>query len=273
MDDRLELIHARGDVGHFLKISSGDAGLNVIDLTVDGLRPILRASLYKVAREQTGVINQNIRLPHQSGDSTFVDLHVRPVFLDDALKCFFLVSFIERPIPDVVMPVISETPSDARDQRIVELERELAAIHERLQVTAEELEGANEELQSLNEELHSANEELQSTNEELETSNEELQAANEELITVNEELQTKTTELSGVNADLENILKRMDLALVVVDRTLCVKRFTPPLSAIFNILPADCGGPSPKSAGTSTSPISRRCCGKPFRTADPSTAR
>lgn len=229
MDDRLELIHARGDVGHFLKISSGDAGLNVIDLTVDGLRPILRASLYKVAREQTGVINQNIRLPHQSGDSTFVDLHVRPVFLDDALKCFFLVSFIERPIPDVVMPVISETPSDARDQRIVELERELAAIHERLQVTAEELEGANEELQSLNEELHSANEELQSTN--------------EELYTVNNEYQNKIIELTELNNDVDNLLTSSQVGKLLLDENMEIRRFSTFIKTIFKVLESDIGRP------------------------------
>jgi two-component system CheB/CheR fusion protein len=101
--------------------------------------------------------------------------------------------------------------------------KELESSYEELQSTVEELETTNEELQSTNEELETTNEELQSTNEELETMNEELQSTNEELETINEELRERSTELDEANAFLETILTSLELAVVVVDRSLRVR--------------------------------------------------
>jgi two-component system CheB/CheR fusion protein len=109
------------------------------------------------------------------------------------------------------------------EARLLHAKHELEASYEELQSTVEELETTNEELQSTNEELETTNEELQSTNEELETMNEELQSTNEELETINEELRERSHELDDVNVFLETILASLGLAVVVVDRQLCVR--------------------------------------------------
>jgi two-component system, chemotaxis family, CheB/CheR fusion protein len=124
---------------------------------------------------------------------------------------------------------------------VVSLEQELVSTKEHLQTTIEELETSNEELKSTNEELQSVNEELQSTNEELETSKEELQSTNEELVTVNTELQNKVDELSEANNDINNLLASTDIGTIFLDTELNIKRYTPAMTKIFNLIPTDVG--------------------------------
>ncbi|HZR47098.1 MAG TPA: PAS domain-containing protein, partial [Candidatus Manganitrophaceae bacterium] len=92
-----------------------------------------------------------------------------------------------------------------------------------------------------NEELQSTNEELQSTNEELETSKEELQSINEELVTVNSELQNKVDELAGAGNDMFNLLTATESAILFLDNNLKVRRFTPSMTQVMNLMPGDVG--------------------------------
>ena len=104
-----------------------------------------------------------------------------------------------------------------------------------------EREVANEELRSANEEIQSSNEELQSTNEELETAKEELQSTNEELTTLNEELRHTNLELSEVNNDLLNLLRSVNIPIVIVGRDLRIRRFTPATQKTLKLIPSDVG--------------------------------
>ena len=87
------------------------------------------------------------------------------------------------------------------------------------------------------------NEEYRSVAEELETSKEELQSVNEELQTVNHELKAKLEEVSRAHSDLENFMAATDIAMLFLDRQLCIKRYTPPVTEIINIKPLDHGRP------------------------------
>jgi two-component system, chemotaxis family, CheB/CheR fusion protein len=127
--------------------------------------------------------------------------------------------------------------------QVAALKRELREKEEYLQTTTEELETANEELKSANEEMQSINEEMQSTNEELETSREELQSVNEELSTVNAELQGKVTELSQANNDMNNLLAGTGVGTIFVDHQLRIKRFTPAVTQVINLIASDAGRP------------------------------
>lgn len=122
------------------------------------------------------------------------------------------------------------------DERLKELEEELRISKENLQATVEELETTNEELQSSNEELVAANEELQSTNE-------ELQSVNEELYTVNSEYQSKIDELTRLNMDLDNLLINVEVGALYLDNNLRIRKVTPVVSKITNILEMDIGRP------------------------------
>lgn len=78
---------------------------------------------------------------------------------------------------------------------------------------------------------------------ELETSKEELQSTNEELVTVNTELQNKVDELSQVNNDINNLLASTDIGTIFLDTTLSIKRFTPAMTKIFNLIKTDIDRP------------------------------
>jgi PAS domain S-box-containing protein len=112
-----------------------------------------------------------------------------------------------------------------------------------VQTTREEMQSSQEELKSANEELQSTNEELQSTNEELTTSKEEMQSLNEELQTVNAELQSKVEDLSRASNDMKNLLNSTDIAIVFLDNSLHVRRFTNSATRIIRLIPGDVGRP------------------------------
>jgi two-component system, chemotaxis family, CheB/CheR fusion protein len=78
---------------------------------------------------------------------------------------------------------------------------------------------------------------------ELQASREELQAVNEELHTLNGELQVKVHEISQANSDLQNLMSSSDIGVVFLDRALNIKRFTPPVRQLINIIPSDIGRP------------------------------
>ena len=123
------------------------------------------------------------------------------------------------------------------------LEEEVRILRRELQASVESFEATNEELKASNEEVTSINEELQSANEELETGKEELQALNEELVTVNTQLQSKLLELEALTNDLDNLLSSTDIAVVFLDTELRVRRFTPAVSDLLELIPADIGRP------------------------------
>jgi two-component system CheB/CheR fusion protein len=128
-------------------------------------------------------------------------------------------------------------------QTLTALEEELQEVRRRLQATVEQYEISKEEMRAANEELQSMNEELRSTAEELETSKEELQSINEELLTVNQENKSKIDELSQLTSDLQNLLASTDIATLFLDRELNIKRFTPRIGEVFNVLVSDRGRP------------------------------
>ncbi|HMN28808.1 MAG TPA: PAS domain-containing protein [Caldilineaceae bacterium] len=137
----------------------------------------------------------------------------------------------------------SNTEVQERDAVIQQLEKELKYERERLQAMREEHKSSEEELRASNEELQSLNEEYKSTLEELETSQEELQSINEELQTVNHELKGKVEEVSQAHSDLQNLLAATDIATLVLDRQLLIKRYTPRATELFNLVPTDRGRP------------------------------
>ena len=148
---------------------------------------------------------------------------------------FYLLTFEVRDISDK-----DELPDENEriisGERIADLEEELRITRENLQTTIEELETANEELQSTNEELVAANEELQSTNE-------ELQSVNEELYTVNSEYQSKLDEMTHANADMDNLLENVEVGAIYLDDAFRIRKITPMVPKITNIMEVDVGRP------------------------------
>jgi two-component system CheB/CheR fusion protein len=238
INDNFDILHFQGATDRFLAPPVGEPSYNLLKMAREGLRHQLAPLLRQAVKEKTAVTCTGLHLPHPEGLQT-VDLTVQP--LEAAMgPNLFLVVFEDRtPAPAAPKKPRKPPPAEEADARLQALEQELQASKEANQTTIEELEAANEEMRFTSEEIQSANEELQSSNEELETSKEELQSTNEELMTVNAELLNKVAELTAINNDIDNLLAGTEVGTIFLDRRLSIKRFTPFVTRLFNLIPKD----------------------------------
>jgi two-component system, chemotaxis family, CheB/CheR fusion protein len=261
VNEKYEVLHISTGTKRYMEVPVGKPTIDILRMAREELRPALRAAIYKAFTEQKQVAFRGVKLVEAAGESA-VNVLVEPLAADPAYGN--LVMVILEPVPPTVetspaVPGGEALPADETSKEILirQLEEQLRITHEQLKAASEQLEtsnesflSANEELMSINEEFQSTNEELQSTNEELETSKEELQALNEELATVNSELQGKVEELNQSNSDMENLFASSEIAAIFLDRGLIIKRFSPAMAVIFNLIPADIGRPFRHLAGT-----------------------
>jgi two-component system, chemotaxis family, CheB/CheR fusion protein len=250
INSKMEVLHLRGTVDRYLKLSAGAANLNIFNLVRDGLLIELRAAIYQAQRQEMLVSKKAVPI-RDSDDSRIVNLHVIPFQAPSSNERHLLVLFEEVPAIDV--PPSSSNPQTSQSdlerentrlrQELAAAIQERAATQEYLQAMILELEHTNQDLKVANEEILSSNEELQSTNEELETAKEEIQATNEELNTTNEELRSRNLELHRVNNDLTNLLASINIPILMLTNDLRIRRFTPMAQRLFNFIPSDMGRP------------------------------
>ncbi|MRR57142.1 MAG: PAS domain S-box protein [Deltaproteobacteria bacterium] len=261
VNEKYEVVHVSTRTSLFLEMPLGEPSRDILRMTCEELRPTLRAAIHKAFAEQKQVVFRGVRFGI-NGEMVTVNILAEPIASQTSGGSLAMVVFEPTSPPVTVSeapPVAGEEhcgDETSRDALIRQLEEQLRVSHEQLQATIEQLEtsnegliSANEELLSTNEEFQSTNEELQSTNEELETSKEELQALNEELVTVNAELHDKVEELNRTGSDLENLFNSSEIATVFLDRSLNIKRFTPAITGVFDLIPSDIGRPFRHMAG------------------------
>jgi two-component system CheB/CheR fusion protein len=242
VDNGMKIIQFRGNVAPFLDPEPGEASLDLFRMLRSSLETPLRSTIND-AKKTNGPVRKEGILFQDSGQASFLDLEVVPM-TGSAIRerCFLLLFEDSRlAVSDTTTLKSKKGRRNVQDAQVSQLAQELATTREHLQTLAEEQESTNEELRSASEEIQSSNEELQSTNEELETAKEELQSTNEELITLNEELKSGNVELTEVNNDLTNLLKSVNIPIVMVDRGLRIRRFTPVALKALKLIPADVG--------------------------------
>jgi two-component system CheB/CheR fusion protein len=249
IDRKHRIVYFHGATEGYLVHPSGEPTRNLWDMVREDMRGTVLSAVRQAFTENKPITVVDGR----RGEG----VQARQVFVtasplnDHRLPDHYLISFVEEGDPegenaapgrarqvDTVATAI-QASRDSQD----ELEQEIRTIREELQSTIEELESSNEELKASNEEVTSINEELQSSNEELETSKEELQSLNEELTTVNTQLQVKIEEIEATTNDLRNLLSSTNIAVLFLDPELCVRRFTPAVRDLFDLIPADTGRP------------------------------
>lgn len=236
INDRKELVHSFGGAGKYLRVRDGRATTMLLDMVDSELKMILLGALARAEKQLVPVVFTGIRVPSEDDGESLTRLTVKPLHDRISGLTSFLIILEDM---GQLAPPRDESAIDlgvASREQIHALEQELGHTRENLQAMIEEQESSNEELQATNEELVASNEQLQSTNE-------ELHSVNEELYTVNAEYQHKIEELTQVTADLENLLLATDVGILFLDRNLCIRRFTPRVGKLFNLLPQDIGRP------------------------------
>ncbi len=237
IDRNLSLIHVCREATDFMKIPTGKISLNVLDMLPHGIKAAVSTAVHKSLKEDGPITYRDLSL--QDGQSIrYVDLSVRPVLDRQNSPVGYFLVMLEDHTGRTFKPEGQEktTLDDQQNKMIADLEQELQFTKENLQATIEELETSNEELQATNEELIASNEELQSTNE-------ELQSVNEELYTVNAEYQNKIEELSEANNDVKNFLNNTDIGMVFLDKEFKIRKYTPAVTEVINIMEMDVGRP------------------------------
>ncbi|WP_367872816.1 chemotaxis protein CheB [Luteolibacter sp. Populi] len=233
-----DIVHLSESAGQFLQFGGGEPSMNVLRVVHPMLRIGLRAALFRAFKTGTPVDIERARFDSE-GTSRQVDIAVHPGA--GAASEYALVIFRPRQAEEAEARV--EIKKIEPESLVRHLEEELDQIRSQWRETVEQYEASGEELKASNEELQAMNEELRAATEELETGREELQSMNEELTTVNQELKSKVDELSRANSDLQNLMASTNIATVFLDRQLCIKRYTPPTVALFNLIPTDVGRP------------------------------
>ena len=234
-----DALYFYGNTGKYLQPSPGEAKLNIVDMAREGLKADLQAIISRGRKSKKLEMQKNIKVK-TNGSLQSIDLSIRPMAQMGLEEDFWMVTFQDLDaVPDKISKIKARHPEESTE--VHALEQELAATKEYLRSTIEQLEISNEELKSSNEELQSSNEELQSTNEEMETSKEELQSVNEEIVTVNTELQGKIDELAQAYDDMNNLLASTEIGTIFLDSDLRIKRFTPSMVKIINLIQSDIG--------------------------------
>ncbi|MBX0331940.1 PAS domain-containing protein [Pontibacter sp. HSC-14F20] len=237
VDTNYQLLHGIGDINRFLKFPDKRLHFNLIKMVPEEMAVVLSVSIRKAIKTNRSVVGRQVAVKFGNKER-LIHTSVRPVTLEKGQPPLILVLLQE--MGEISpQPKLSEAPhfSDADYyQQLTTLESELRETRESLQMTVQDLSTTNEELQSSNEELMSSNEELQS-------SNEEMQSLNEELHTVNSEHQLKIKELQELNEDLDNYFRSSNVGQLFVDHNLEVRKYTPSLEQIVNIIGGDIGRP------------------------------
>ncbi len=226
INQNYDIVYHNGPTNRFLRPPRGTPTQNLLELLPEKLRSRIRGAVYYAAKDAKPTsIRAGILL-----DERKKQVVIRVSKVQENL---FLLTFREKgsPFEESEAPA-DETPVD--EKVVYQLERELTA-------TRDDLQSHIEEFKSVNEELESSNEELQAANEELETSREELQSLNEELATVNAQLQSKIEEQEETNNDLSNFQTSTNIPTIFLDHRFRVKRFTPAMSKLIALIPADLG--------------------------------
>ena len=244
INENMEVLQFRGAIGPYIGLVPGKASLQLLKIARKDLVATLRAAVNLAKKNGVPVKRKSVEL-RRNGQSTAVSISVEP--LGSSTEHHQYLVLFERASPSILSPgrIVGKLSGVGRatKKEIARLGRELTTAEENLRSLVDSKEASDEEFQSANEEILSANEELQSTNEELETSKEELQSTNEELNTVNDELQSRNLELDWANSDLNNVLTSTNLPVVMVDRSLRIRRLTAASTKTLKVLPSDIGRP------------------------------
>lgn len=234
------IVETYGEYRDYIAMPDEAFSSNLVDLAEDRLKSaislLMRRALTEGQSDKPGI--QLVR----DDETRVIDLHCEKIEWESHPTAYSVTISQARQEPSVRAEAgFAEAGADFKidpGQRayIHELESEIESLQELLSATSEDLGVSNEELQTTNEELTASNEELQA-------SNEEMQSINEELHTINAENAEKIQQLEEANDDINNLLTTAELAIIVLDDKLRIRRINDAVLRYVDLTPGDTGRP------------------------------
>lgn len=224
-----EILYAHGQTHPFIMFPRGRVSYNLEAILNLPELALIRSGMQCVLKSRESLMYQAVALEREQG-VIFADITLQAFWHPDyqadvILLAFRLADAAEHPEAGAALQVAG-AGHFAQDQ---------------LQALSLEIQQKDRALQILREKLETSNEELQASNEELQSTNEELQSVNEELYTVNAELESKIVSLAELNNDLTNFLNSTEIGLIFLDRSFCIRKFTPAICQALNLYESDIG--------------------------------
>jgi signal transduction histidine kinase/CheY-like chemotaxis protein len=228
VDDQLEVLLTRGQFTDYVQLAPGVPRSNLSRMTSGRMLAELKTAIARSKVEQSPVRIDAVEVGLPESGRT-CNVVVSP-FSGPRRRANdqFVVAF-EDPSPRV--PRLGEDVST-----VEKLQYELSATREHLYSLVEDHDHARAVLAQVNDALEARSREVESANDELES-------LNDELMNTNRLLKERNDELSRVSADLMNLLVSVDVAIVILDPQLSVRRFSPKAQALFNLRATDLGRP------------------------------
>ncbi|MCB2216336.1 CheR family methyltransferase [Desulfofustis glycolicus] len=208
-EQQLEVVHIVGNTEGCFSVPSGPAEYNITKLAARELAIPLATGIQKVFRTGEEISYSNVRIQHR-GEKQSLRMHLTLLPQrknQEPLVAVFLEDTGRESSPPREGAEVYDLNEDAQ-QRIRDLEQELQFSQENLQATIEEL-----------------------------------QATNEELYTVNAEHQKKIIELTELSNDVDNLMTSSGIGTLIIDENLEIRKYSPEIAKIFNILEKDIGRP------------------------------
>lgn len=226
INEHLDIVHFHRDTSPFLLPSAGKPNLNILKMAREGISLELLQAISRIKNDKTRVFKEDLRVENQDYIVSFEILTIP----DD--QDHLMIVFQKKLLRETEYNQKFKA-RDTDQQRIVELEKELAQMRADIKRVTEEHHTAMEELQTTNEELLSSGEELQALNEELEASSEELQSNNGELMCVNDELMDRQGQLIAARDYAQSIVNTIREPLIVIDKNNRIKSANPAFYKYF----------------------------------------
>jgi PAS domain S-box-containing protein len=248
VDRDAQILYIAGDAARFLRHAGGEPTRDLVALSLPELRLELRAALFQARQGRRMAATARVR--HEAfGAPRALSVTVRP--LDAAAHGqdgLMLVEFHDMDVVHLV-PAAGAGAGEQDATLLRQLDQELRATRRKLQETMDHADAAQAESHMTHEWLQSTLAQLHAALEEQHAGQEELQSVNEELMTLNAQLRAKVEETAKAHDDLSNLVASTDIATIFLDREMRIKRTTPRVRELFNVLPADVGRPLTHLAG------------------------
>ena len=244
----LDVLIFRGNIVPYIVPESGLASLNLAKIIRKELRSEVQTIIYRARKENKPVKENAVRFEY-SGEQKTINIQVVPLHVEQYEEPFFLVFFEDVSSAAALLRQTMELNillKVGRTLRIVKIESsgrswiQLSSLcRELLKLRKQQTKNSELLWRRRSRAMRSCR--AQTRNWKLRRRSFNL--SNEELKTLNDEVKNRNQTLALLNDDLTNLNRNVDPVIVIIDKGLKIRLFSPSARKILNLSPSTVGMP------------------------------